>query len=64
MDRGVRAKAVSLRTKDQTAAIARYCAQAGTPLATIARELGNDLGTTYKSYIGYSRAGGHESAID
>lgn len=39
-------------------------AQAGTPLATIARELGDDLATTYRSYIGYSRAGGHEFAID
>ena len=37
---------------------------AGTPLTTIARELGDDPLTTYKSYIGYSRDRRHANASD
>ena len=39
-------------------------ALAGTPLTTIARELGDDVEVTYRHYVGYSRHGGHESATD
>ena len=39
-------------------------ALAGTPLTTIARELGDDVEVTYRHYVGYSREGGHESVTD
>ena len=39
-------------------------AMADTPLATIAREMGDDYRTTYNNYVGYSRHGGHSDAID
>ena len=37
---------------------------ADTPLAVIAHEMGDDYKTTYNNYIGYSRHGGHNDAID
>jgi len=37
---------------------------AGTPLTTIARELGDDPKTTFDSYIGYTRHNEHSSATD
>ncbi len=39
-------------------------ALAGTPMTTIARELGDDIDVTYQHYVGYSREGGHESVTD
>jgi len=39
-------------------------ALAGTPLTTIARELGDDAEITFRNYVGYTRHGGHESAVD
>lgn len=38
-------------------------ALAGTPLSVIARELGDDLETTYRHYVGYSRHEAHAEAI-
>lgn len=39
-------------------------AMANTPLATIAREMGDDYKTTFNSYVGYTRHGDHSDAID
>lgn len=39
-------------------------AMADTPLATIAREMGDDYKTTYDNYVGYSRHGGHSDVTD
>lgn len=39
-------------------------ALAGTPLTTIAKELGDDYKTTYETYIGYTRHDTHSAATD
>lgn len=36
----------------------------GTPLTTIARELGDDPGTTFRHYVGYTRGNDHSSVTD
>ncbi len=37
---------------------------AGTPLGMVAKELGDDEGLVFRTYVGYSRHSGHESATD
>ena len=39
-------------------------AMAGTPLTTIAKELGDDYKTTYETYVGYTRHDTHSAATD
>jgi len=39
-------------------------ALAGTPLTTIAREMGDDADTTFRNYIGYTRESGHSDNVD
>jgi integrase len=53
---------VSFHTMRHT--FATLHALAGTPLTTIARELGDDERTTYHNYVGHSRSTSHAAAID
>jgi integrase len=39
-------------------------ALAGTPLSTIARELGDQLRVVEKTYIGYTKSDSHSAAAD
>ena len=39
-------------------------AMANTPLATIAREMGDDYKTTFNNYVGYTKHADHSGAID
>ena len=39
-------------------------ALAGTPLTTLAKELGEEAETTFHHYVGYQREGGHAGAVD
>jgi len=39
-------------------------ALAGTPLTTIAREMGDDAETTFRNYVGYTRESGHSDNLD
>ncbi|MFK5920884.1 MAG: site-specific integrase [Verrucomicrobiota bacterium] len=53
---------VSFHTMRHT--FATLHALAGTPLTTIAREMGDDERTTYHNYVGHSRHSEHAAAID
>jgi integrase len=39
-------------------------ALAGTPLTTLAKELGEEAATCFEHYVGYQREGGHAGAVD
>jgi hypothetical protein len=39
-------------------------ALAGTPMTTIAKELGEEAETVFRHYVGYQRESSHSAAVD